>query len=466
LLKPKKDFSFRGLFSIGLIGLGILLIGLDFVLPVSVRVNDRPRTVQGVAFTVSDVLRSAGIAITSADRIQPPPQTWLLTNTTIQVDLARPVTIWHQGKVTQWLTPERDPGNLALLAGIRLYPGDRLLANGLPAGEAGGAGLPLSEPVFLQYNPAVQIQVNDAGVTRSLSSAAETLGQALWQAGLQPAAADQVSPPLDTPLHPGMQVEIRRARALTLTVGDVEVPVRSAAVTVGQALAAAQVPLQGLDYSQPAEDQPIPADGRIRVVRVTEQVLLQQKTIPYKNTFKTDDTLETDQRRVITPGKYGVQATRERVRFEDGKEVKRTVEAEWTASTPQDQVVGLGSKVVVHSADTPDGTIEYWRTLTAYATSYSPCNQTPGSCSKSTTSGTLLQKGVVAVTLSWYHLLAGTRVYIPGYGFGVIADVGGGIPGTHWIDLGYSEEDYIEWHQNVTVYLLTPAPASAPPLLP
>ena len=40
----------------------------------------------------------------------------------------------------------------------------------------------------------------------------------------------------------------------------------------------------------------------------------------------------------------------------------------------------------------------------------------------------------------------------------VIGDIGGGVPGSHWIDLAYSEEDYIAWHQNVTLYFLTPVP--------
>jgi 3D (Asp-Asp-Asp) domain-containing protein len=136
------------------------------------------------------------------------------------------------------------------------------------------------------------------------------------------------------------------------------------------------------------------------------------------------------------------------------------------AVQPQDQVLGYGTQAVTKTLDTPDGTIEYYRAVPMFATSYSPCQQGLGRCSRSTSSGTPLQKGIVAVTLSWYRQFKGARLYIPGYGFGVIADVGGGIPGTYWIDLGYSEEDYVGWAQTVTVYFLTPAPASAPAILP
>lgn len=71
-----------------------------------------------------------------------------------------------------------------------------------------------------------------------------------------------------------------------------------------------------------------------------------------------------------------------------------------------------------------------------------------------------VQRGVIGVTRQWYNLLAGQRVYIPGYGIAVIADVGGGIPGTKWIDLGFSDSDYESWHQNVTLYFLTPVPSN------
>jgi len=48
-------------------------------------------------------------------------------------------------------------------------------------------------------------------------------------------------------------------------------------------------------------------------------------------------------------------------------------------------------------------------------------------------------------------------MYVPGYGFAVAADTGGGVKG-RWIDLGYDDDNYVGWHQNVTIYFLTPVP--------
>jgi hypothetical protein len=54
----------------------------------------------------------------------------------------------------------------------------------------------------------------------------------------------------------------------------------------------------------------------------------------------------------------------------------------------------------------------------------------------------------------------GEGMYVPGYGQAEAADVGGGVHG-RWIDLGYDDGNFINWHQYVTVYFLTPVPPAS-----
>jgi 3D (Asp-Asp-Asp) domain-containing protein len=101
-----------------------------------------------------------------------------------------------------------------------------------------------------------------------------------------------------------------------------------------------------------------------------------------------------------------------------------------------------------------------------YATSYSPCGTGTGDCSYGTASGLPVQYGVVAFKRDLFNALRGSQVYVEGYGFATVADVGGGFPdGRLWIDLGYSDADYVPWSQWVTVYFLAPAPAYIPAAL-
>ena len=128
--------------------------------------------------------------------------------------------------------------------------------------------------------------------------------------------------------------------------------------------------------------------------------------------------------------------TRLRIRYEDGQEVSRKTEAQWVASEPRPQKTGYGTKVVVHTLDTPNGKIEYWRAVQVYATSYSPCNSSPTRCYPGTSVGLPVKRGVIAVTSKWYRTLAGQPVYIPGYGNAIVADIGGGISaniGSTWV---------------------------------
>lgn len=236
--------------------------------------------------------------------------------------------------------------------------------------------------------------------------------------------------------------------------------------TTGGALASAGVPLQDLDYSLPADSEPLPLDGKIKVVRVREEVSVAQSLIPFTTDYVTDPNLDLDQTRIITLGKPGIKAERVLIRYENNVEVSRTKEDAVVLQAPVNQQEAYGSKFTVKTMDTPDGPISYYRAVTVRVTSYSPCRSGGDRCYSGTSSGLPVKKGVIGVTRAWYHLFAMDQLYVPGYGVGTIADVGGGIPGSYWIDLGYSDADWVIWYGTITVYFLTPIPDNVPGVLP
>ncbi len=349
------------------------------------------------------------------------------------------------------------PADLLAEAGLHLAPADRVLANGLPISPDS----PLAcRDCTLQIRRAVPITLVTPDGEQTFESAAFTLGEALDAFGLELHAADFLDPPAETPLTAPLTVTYRPARDLSIQVGGRVVHVRSAAETVGEALAEAGIPLEGLDYSLPSEFDPVPADGQIRVVRVQESILLVQKSIPFETEFQASADVELDRQQVLQAGEPGLSVARVRIRDEDGEEVGQETEDEIVVRPPKKRIIGYGTKVVVRTAVVDGQTIEYWRAVQVYATSYSPCRSAADRCYYGTASGKPVQKGVVAVTARWYAYMQGQPVYIPGYGYATIEDVGGGIPGKPWIDLGYSDEDWVEWGDWVTVYFLTPVPAN------
>jgi 3D (Asp-Asp-Asp) domain-containing protein len=151
--------------------------------------------------------------------------------------------------------------------------------------------------------------------------------------------------------------------------------------------------------------------------------------------------------KLFNPARNGYELSRQKVFYTNGKETSRINEGSSVIKNPVKQITNVGSKAVVRSVDIGSQSLDYYRMEEVYVTSYSPCRQGYPDCRKSTASGTPLAKGVIAVTPQWYRIFAGTQIYIPGYGVGTVADTGGGIPGKYWIDLGYSEEDFVNWHQ-------------------
>ena len=174
--------------------------------------------------------------------------------------------------------------------------------------------------------------------------------------------------------------------------------------------------------------------------------------------------MELDQQKILQPGQTGLSVSRVRIVYEDGQEALRQNESETIVRAPQDQIVGYGTKVVIHTTTINGVQIQYWRAVSMYATSYSPCRSGGSKCYSGTSSGQPVQKGEVALKYSWYLTMEGQKLFIPGYGFATIEDVCGGCVGKPWVDLGYSDSDYQDWSQSVTVYFLAPAPATIPSL--
>ncbi|MFN3741476.1 MAG: G5 domain-containing protein [Anaerolineales bacterium] len=343
-------------------------------------------------------------------------------------------------------------------AGLPLNDGDRLLLHGLPISP--DQSISVAGEVHLQIRRAHTITLRTESGQSTFRSAAETIGEALREQGYALYAADRCLPSLSTPLERDLQVTCRFSRPITIEIGNRVLTRRTAAATVGEALAEAGMPLLGLDFSEPPAEAMLPADGHIRLHRVWETVQINQKSIPFTTEFVASADLELDQQQMLRPGEEGVSMGRVRIRYQDGEEVSRRVEAETIIRAPQNRLIGYGTKVVIRTAVVDGVTIEYWRAVRMYATSYSPCRSAPDRCYPYTASGKPVQRGVVAVILPWYQIMRGQPLYIPGYGRATIEDVGGGIPGRLWIDLGFSDADYEPWHQWVTVYFLTPVPAN------
>ena len=143
--------------------------------------------------------------------------------------------------------------------------------------------------------------------------------------------------------------------------------------------------------------------------------------------------LDLDSQSIVQAGEVGLTAQRVRVRYEDGVEVSRQVDSEWVARQPQSRIIGYGTNIVMHTTTVDGVTIQYWRELTVWVTSYHPSE----TGSNRTATGALVEKGVVGVNPNYIPYY--TEMYIPGYGYGTALDTGNlALAGLTWVILTMS----------------------------
>lgn len=424
-------------------------------------INGEQRELTTTAPTVGDLLSEQHVALAPEDAVSPSPETPLSQGLIITVHPARIVTLRLNDTVQILRTPFTTPYDIVQQAGIKLTEKDRLWLDGT---ETDAAGLLMwTVPVLdITIKRAVSVTIFDNELEISYTTAAATVGEALYEAGITVYLTDTVMPETSTPLTDGMQIHITRALPVTILVDNTELATRiTSGSTVAEALSQVGVALMGLDYVLPVEDTLVTPQMRIQVVRVTETLETAQEPVPFETVYQADATLELDTRAVRHAGADGLRQILMRVRYENGVETGREYAGEEIIIPPQNRVIAYGTNIVLRTIETPAGPRDYWRKLRVYATSYKPAAL--GGDDR-TALGMKLEKGVIAADpdiIPWR-----TSLYVPDYGFGIMGDTGGPRRSPYWVDLGYSDADYISWHQFIEIYLLTPVPEAINYFLP
>jgi uncharacterized protein YabE (DUF348 family) len=471
----------QGMIALGsAIGLAaLLLLGLALTRSSLVVVIDGRRIqVRTHARTVGGALRQAGFELRPEDRISLEPDAPLQPGTEVRIERAEPVLLRLGGQTQQLRTHATTVGGLLADAGVKTGPADEIRLDGqivglgtplngrtlLPAqaGQPGGqqlaSGDSSGDSPQVSVLPASSITLDDNGVTTTLHTTAPTVGQALQEHGLTLFLGDEVLPNLQSNVESGMTVTIHRSVPVRIDVDGHSILTRTRAENVAGVLGQEGIALMGRDRVEPATSEPIQPDMAIRVTRVREELIVEFDPIPFETVWVADPDVEIDNIRLVQEGQLGLTKRRYRVTFHDGNEAERVLEDVWAEQPPMDKTMAYGTKIVVRTTDTPDGPIEYWRTMRVYTTSYKPA-----SCGKPkdhprygyTALGWKLTVGIVAVDPDVIPLKS--YMYVPGYGHARAGDTGGGVMGK-FVDLGYEDHNYQSWHWWSDIYLTTPVP--------
>ena len=416
----------------------------------------------GHAVQVRAVLGGEREALAAAS-IEPAPGDRLLVgrvgdHATLALRRAIPVVVQADGARVEARTQARTVGGALAVAGVGLHAGDHVYVDGFRAAPATLlAPLAVDAPARIEVvrARAVTIYVDDRPIeTRSIH---DTVGQVIADAGIAVREGDLVSHPLDGPVPPDAVIRLRKARTITIVVDGVAENVYTQVTRVGEVL-----DLFGVDLGEEAavsEDlDALVEDGmEIDVELVREVVEETVELTPPPVILRDDPTLPPGEERVVA-GQPGRRVVRHRVTYQGGEEIARErIGSEVTrAAVATEHLIGPPAEEGGARLVTDEYTGPYKSRLRVRATWY---DATHGGKERGdpdwgiTATGIPLEHGICAVDPEVIPLL--TRLYVPGYGPCLAADVGGLIKGNH-IDLGFPEDHAPNpWYTgDVDIYIL------------
>lgn len=275
---------------------------------------------------------------------------------------------------------------------------------------------------------------------------------------------DTVEPALDDSVKNNSSITITRAVPVCITYGDTIMSVCTNAQTVSEVISAADIKLGDKDRVKPELTDIVQKDMDIDIVKVEEKIESRTEPIAYGTLTKLDPMLEQGKRRIEKAGDPGIKQIDEKVVYENGQEVERTVESSKVLKEPSDEVTVIGDMKYVIASRSGGARMYYTKKINMRATSYTSnkacTGKSPGDkgfgITATGTKARRVEGGYSTVAVDPRVIPLGTKLYVEDYGLAIAEDIGGAVKG-HKIDLYFEPYEMGKglWSvHNVNVYIL------------
>ena len=337
-----------------------------------------------------------------------------------------------------------------------------------------------AKPVSLQDDAqSIRVKTHAQSVSELLSEYNIVLGE-----------GDVIYPEPSDPVRRGAEVVIRRAVSVSITADGRQHEVSLLNGTVGKALYLAGVEVDADDIVTPDVTETITDGMEITVNRVVITSEVEKRRLYYHTTYQDDEDLYIGTEEKIKRGTEGVKEVTLRVVTVDGQETERTVVGEEVLEPAVNEIIAKGTKPTPtpkpKPTPTPKKTASPTKKPTATKTSKPKNTPDPDKKQASEVTGNTItvdgktytfSKTMSVMITAYTHtgrktstgvwpdigtvavdpkvIPYGTKMYIPGYGFGVAQDTG--VKGEH-IDVFFdTENECIQFgrKRDRTIYILS-----------
>jgi uncharacterized protein YabE (DUF348 family)/3D (Asp-Asp-Asp) domain-containing protein len=338
------------------------------------------------------------------------------------------VDVYENGTVTRVETAKQDA--YAILKGMKISVGDddRLDLSDFKAGE--------DSSIVIYRNSNASLTTTD-GKTVKVAFAG-TVGELLASRGVKMEKDDLINYPDYTVVTEGMEIVIEKPCLVTVVSDGTEKEVRVGFVSVSEAVKQAGVEIGEDDLVSPSVDTVVEDGMKIAIGRVTTEERTETEIIAYSTVTKESSSFLSGTRKVTTEGESGKKEVTYVDTYVDGELVESSVKDEEIIKEPVDEVVTVGTRVVVAAAASggpiseltvpsslklENGVpVNYKSVVTGKSVSYT------APAGAGTASGRKVKPGYVAVDPKQFPY--GTELYIVAtdgtvYGYAIAADTGG-----------------------------------------
>ncbi len=199
------------------------------------------------------------------------------------------------------------------------------------------------------------ILVNDAGRVVAANTTEKTVGAFLEKNGIILGEGDVLVTDTQAELQDGMEIVIKRAFAVDITRGNEKTSIKMLAGTVQQALDIAGITLGEHDEVYPVAETMISSGTEITIIEVEEQTITEDEVLYYKEITKNDSTLAKGKTKLVQQGENGLERHTIQVVYKNGVEVSRTVIGSEVIKEAVDEITAIGTYVAPKQENSSSG---------------------------------------------------------------------------------------------------------------